>query len=356
MAIAVTRDFEKTHGQLTAWLARKLPAGTKPELSALEIPQGAGHSNETLLFDASWSERGERRTQRYVARVRPSGRGVFPEYDMRLQYRCMEVLGAKTTIPVPRMLWFEEDDQILGQPFYVMERVDGVVPPDNPPFAVMGWLAESSVENQRLLWRRSLETLVRLHDLDWRSIGLGFLDRPQYGAAGFEQQLGYYADYLPWAKAGTEQPLLDDTFEWLQAKKPADLGPVVLNWGDARISNMMYRDYTPVAVLDWEMACTGPVEVDLTWFWFLCWFLTGGLGIDNLPGFPDRDGTAAIYAEIAKRPVRNLDYFVVWAAFRFGVIMVAIDEVMRQNGIDMGSSPSSLALAAVETTRKRCRA
>jgi aminoglycoside phosphotransferase (APT) family kinase protein len=356
MAIAVNRDFEKTHGELTAWLATRLPAGARPELSALEIPQGAGHSNETLLFDATWREGGDRRRARYVARVRPGGRGVFPEYDLRMQYRCMEVLGAKTTIPVPRMLWFEEDGAILGQPFYVMERVEGVVPPDNPPFAVMGWLAESAVEDQRRLWRRSLEVLVRLHQVDWRGIGLGFLDRPAYGPAGFAQQLGYYAEYLPWAKAGTSQPLLDDTFAWLRAHAPAEPGPVGITWGDARISNMMYRDFTPVAVLDWEMACTGPAEVDVTWFWYICWFLTAGLGIDNLPGFPDRDGTAAIYEEIAQRRLRDLDYFEVWAAFRFGVIMVAIDEVMRQNHIDMGSSPSSLALGALETARKRCRA
>jgi aminoglycoside phosphotransferase (APT) family kinase protein len=355
MAIAVTRDFEKTHGDLTRWIASRLPPDARPELSALEIPQGAGHSNETLLFDATWREGGAPRTQRFVARVKPGGRGVFPEYDMRLQYRCMEILGA-TTIPVPRMLWFEEDPSILGQPFYVMERVDGLVPGDNPPFAVMGWLAESSAADQARLWRNSLEVLARLHALDWRRIGLGFLDRPRYGAEGFPQQLGYYAEYLPWAKAGTAHPLLDDTFAWLHAHRPADLGPVVLNWGDARISNMMYRDYVPVAVLDWEMACTGPAEVDLAWFWFLCWFLTGGLGIENLPGFPDRDGTAAIYESITKRPVRNLDYFEVWAAFRFGVIMVAIDEVMRQNGIDMPASPSGLALAAIEATRVRCGA
>jgi aminoglycoside phosphotransferase (APT) family kinase protein len=356
MAIAVTRDFEQTRGQLAAWLASRLPSGARPQLSALEIPQGAGHSNETLLFDATWNDGGARRSQRLVARVRPGHRGVFPEYDMRAQYRCMQVLGEKTAIPVPRMLWFEDDPAVLGQPFYVMERVDGLVPPDNPPFAVMGWLAESSVEDQRRLWRRSLATLAELHRLDWRGIGLGFLDRPEYGAAGFEQQLGYYAAYLPWAKAGTSQPLLDDTFGWLRAHRPSDLGPPGLTWGDARISNMMYRDYTPVAVLDWEMACTGPPEVDVTWFWYVCWFLTGGLGIDNLPGFADRDGTAAIYAEIAGRPLDNLDYFGVWAAFRFAVIMVAIDEVMRQNDIDMGASPSGLALGALDATRRRCRA
>jgi len=353
MAIAVTRDLERTCEQLTGWLADRLSPGANPELSALEIPQGAGHSNETILFEASWRAGDAIRKQRYVARIRPTGRGVFPEYDMRLQYRCMEVLGRETTIPVPRVLWFEEDAGVLGQPFYVMERVDGVVPSDNPPFAVMGWLAEASIDDQPRLWRSSLEILARLHALDWRGIGLGFLDRPQYGPTGFAQQLGYYAEFLPWAKAGTEQPLLDDTFAWLRRHEPRDLGDPVITWGDARISNMMYRDFTPVAVLDWEMACVGAPEVDLVWFWFLAWFLTGGLGIDNLPGFPDRDGTAAIYESITGRPVRHLDYFEVWAAFRFGVIMVSIDEVVRQAGVDMPSA-SVLALNALETSRARC--
>ncbi|MGH7896133.1 MAG: phosphotransferase family protein [Candidatus Binatia bacterium] len=357
MAIVVTRDCDRTREQLTGWLARRLPAGSRPVLSALEIPQGAGHSNETLLFEATWSDGGAPRAQRYVARVKPSGRAVFPEYDVRLQFRCMEVLRERTSIPVPNVVWFEEDASVVGQPFYVMERVDGVVPSDNPPFALMGWLAEASPADQARLWRSSLDVLAALHALDWRGIGLGFLDRPQYGPAGFEQQLGYYAEYLPWAKDGASHPLLDDTFAWLRLKKPPDLGPVVLNWGDARISNMMYRDFTPVAVLDWEMACIGPPEVDLGWFWYISYFLTEGLGLSNLPGFPDRDGTAAIYQSITKRPVRHLDYFEVWAGFRFGVVMVAIDAMMRVHGVAMGdASPSGLALGALEATRARCGA
>ena len=122
MALVVTRDFDATRVQLAAWLATKLPAGAQPTLSALEIPQGAGHSNETLLFEASWGDEGASRTQRFVARVPPGGRGVFPEYDMELQVRCMQTLGAKTTIPVPRVLWFEPDPAILGQPFYEIGR------------------------------------------------------------------------------------------------------------------------------------------------------------------------------------------------------------------------------------------
>ena len=355
MAIVVTRDFDRTRTQLTTWLATRLPPNADPVLSTLEIPQGAGHSNETVLFDATWREEGVARTRRFVGRIRPTGRGVFPEYDMRLQYRCMETLGRYSTVPVPRVLWFEDDASVLGQPFYVMERVDGAVPSDNPPFAVMGWLAEATPAEQARLWRSSLGVLADIHALDWRGIGMGFLDRPRYGATGFDQQLAFYAEYLPWAKAGTEHPLLDDTLAWLVAKKPTNLGPTVITWGDARISNMMYREFTPVAVLDWEMACLGVPEVDVAWFWYICWFLTGGLGITNLPGFPDRDGTAAIYESVSGRQLHDLDYFEVWAAFRFGVIMVAIDEVVRRNGVDMPSA-SALAMGALDTTRKRCGA
>ena len=64
----------------------------------------------------------------------------------------------------------------------------------------------------------------------------------------------------------------------------------------------------------------------------------------------------AIYESFAGRAVRNLDYFEMWAAFRFAVVMVAIDEVMRVNGIAMEASPSGLALGALETTRARCGA
>src|SRR5215472_4704173 len=138
MALLQTRDLESTRSQLSDWLAGRLPRGAAPQISDVQIPQGAGHSNETLLFDARWHEGGAERAGGFVVRVRPGGRAVFPEYDIALQFRCMQILGTRTSVPVPRVLWFEEDAQILGQPFYVMEKIDGVVPSDNPPYAIAG--------------------------------------------------------------------------------------------------------------------------------------------------------------------------------------------------------------------------
>jgi aminoglycoside phosphotransferase (APT) family kinase protein len=332
MAILVTRDLDATRPRLTAWLARQLPPGAEPELSALTIPQGAGHSNETLLFDARWREGGAERHERFVGRVQPKGRAVFPEYDMALQFRCMELLGAHSTVPVPRVIWFEADPSVLGQPFYVMERVEGVVPSDNPPFSIAGWLAEATPAQQEQLWRESIAVLARIHRVDWRAVGFDFLDRPQYGQTGFDQQLGYYREFLPWATAGNPPAALTDARAWLDAHRPTVAGPTVLNWGDARISNMIYRDFAPVAVLDWEMACLGPGEVDLAWFLFMNHFLTEGLGIPNLPGFLDRSATAALYGSLAGRPVRDLAYYEVWAGFRFAAIMLAINQMLIEHG------------------------
>lgn len=354
MAILPTQDLEGTRRRLAGWLATKLgDGGSAPQVSDLEIPQGAGHSNTTLLFDARWTERGAECRGSFVARVRPGGgRGVFPEYDMQLQYRCMQILGTRTRVPVPRMLWFEDDTSVLGQPFYVMEKLEGVVPSDNPPYSMMGWLAEATPRQQEALWRRSIEVLARIHGLDWRALGFDFLDRPRYGATGFEQQLGYYREYLGWAAKDAPPAELMETLAWLEENRPTDPGPVVINWGDARISNMMYRDFTPVAVLDWEMACLGPAEVDLAWFLYMNFFLTEAIGMPGLPGFLDADATAGAYEQVSGRPVRDMHYYSVWAGFRFAAIIVAIETMIAEHGIDQPGA-SALALAALEKVRAR---
>jgi aminoglycoside phosphotransferase (APT) family kinase protein len=350
MAILQAQDLDGTRRKLTAWLAGKLPAAAQGlEISELTIPEGAGHSNTTLLFDARWTESGATRGGGLVARVQPSGRGVFPEYDMHLQYRCMEILGAHSNVPVPRVLWFEPDANVLGHPFYVMEKLAGIVPSDNPPYAIAGWVAEASAADQEALWRRSIEVMSRIHRLDWRELGFSFLDRPEYGPTGFAQQFAYYREYLSWATDGRPAPELEETLAWLEANRPEG-DRIVLNWGDARISNMMYRDFTPIAVLDWEMACLGPPEADVAWFLFMNDFLTTAIGLPGVAGFPDAAATAAEYGRHAGSPLRDLSYFSVWAAFRFAVIMAAIETLMKANGID---SPGigGMALTALEKVR-----
>ena len=87
-----------------------------------------GFSSDTLIFHLVYDERGESVRRGMVIRLKPlSEFGVFPEYDVALQFRVMKAL-ADTQVPVPRMLWLEEDPAPLGSPFYMMEKLEGCVP------------------------------------------------------------------------------------------------------------------------------------------------------------------------------------------------------------------------------------
>ena len=83
----------------------------------------------------------------------------------------------------------------------------------------------------------------------------------------------------------------------------------MLCWGDSRIGNVMYQDFAPVAVLDWEMATLGPREMDLGWMAFLHRFFEDIAGLANLPGLPDflrLPDLAQTYAEITgPHPTRS---------------------------------------------------
>src|SRR5687767_2738130 len=138
MALANTRDPQESAAQLTAWLKGKVGA-EDVAVTGVSVPQASGMSNETLLFDARWTEDGQERGGRYVARVAPQGPAVFPSYDLVTEQRVMQALAQHTQVPVPATPWVETDPSVLGAQFLVMERLEGRVPADDPPFTAAGW-------------------------------------------------------------------------------------------------------------------------------------------------------------------------------------------------------------------------
>jgi hypothetical protein len=159
MPIPAQRDLEATRSTLTDWLAGKLPDARDLTLGPLVAPAGTGFSNDTLLFDATWTEGGETRGEEYVARIRPSGYQVFPETDVALQYRVMKILGEGTDVPVPTVFWLEEDGSVLGQPFFLMRRVHGEIPSDSPPFTMEGFLVDATPSNRKRLWNSGIDAM-----------------------------------------------------------------------------------------------------------------------------------------------------------------------------------------------------
>jgi aminoglycoside phosphotransferase (APT) family kinase protein len=317
------RDLAADRSQLASWLERRLPASAQPRLSELTTPTASGFSNDTLLCDLAWREGGRERSESLVVRVQPTGFQVFPEYDLALQVRTLELL-ASTDVPVPRALWFEpEDRSVLGAPFYVMARVAGRVPTDQPPYHSGGWMTEASPEEREAIWWGGIECIAKIHRLDWKGLGFGFLEKPELGDTGLERQLEYYRRYLAWAARGEAQPTIEAALAWLEAHAPAG-EPTVLCWGDARIGNIIFDGTRPAAVLDWEMVTLGSPEADLAWAIFLDRHHSEGIETPRLAGFPSYEETVARYESWSGHRVKHLHYYQVFAGFRFAVIFLRI--------------------------------
>ncbi|MGH7821644.1 MAG: phosphotransferase family protein [Candidatus Binatia bacterium] len=331
MSLLQSRDLDDAARTLGPWLSERLPGARELRIEGMSAPPSTGFSNETLLFDARWTESGEERSQGLVARVKATRFQVFPEYDIERQYRVLEILG-ETKVPVPRVYGFEPDARHLGAPFFVMERIEGEIPPDAPTYHMAGWLTEARPEERERLWWSGVETMAKVHRLDWRRLRLEFLEPQGSGATPLERQLDYYGGFLEWVAAGRPQPVVERALAWLVRHRPREAEPVAFCWGDSRLGNMIFRSFRCVAVLDWEMAVLANPEQDLAWWLFFDRHHSEGCEAPRLEGFPSREDTIERYREWTGHPPRHLEYYEVFAAFRFGVIMIRVGQHLVQAG------------------------
>lgn len=318
-----TRDPEDLTRRLTAWLNTRLPGA---KAVGVRVPESNGMSSETLLFDIEHPEPPLRSCALRLA-ADPAAYTVFPEYDMVRQYRTMRLVGERSDLPVPKVLWLEEDPGPLGAPFFVMERVEGRVPPDVMPYTYEGnWLHAATDDERKRLEAASVGLLARLHDqVPVREAE--FLAFPGEGDA-LSRHVAAQRAYYAWVVDGVARsPLIEDAFDRLTDLWPADPGTPVLNWGDARIGNVVYDGFEPAAVLDWEMAALAPREVDLGWTIYLHRFfqdLTVAFGQRGLPDFLRRDRVEERYARLTGHTPRDMDFYTLYAALRHAVVMLRV--------------------------------
>ncbi|MFJ5309179.1 phosphotransferase family protein [Streptomyces sp. NPDC088350] len=318
-----TRDPEELAHRLTAWLDTRLPGAKAVNVT---VPASNGMSSETLLFDIEHPEPLLRACALRLA-ADPAAYTVFPVYDMPRQFRTMRLVADRTDLPVPRVRWLEEDPGPLGAPFFVMERAGGRVPPDVMPYTYEGnWLHAATDAERAHLEAASVALVARLHD----QVPLQeaeFLTLPGDGDA-LTRHVASQRAYYDWVVDGlARSPLIESAFDRLTDLWPTDPGEPVLNWGDARIGNVVYDGFDPVAVLDWEMAAPAPREVDLGWTVYLHRFfqdLTVAFGQAGLPEFFRRDRVEARYAELTGHTPRDMDFYTLYAALRHAIVMLRI--------------------------------
>lgn len=327
MGVPVKRDPEATRQTLSKYLSREL--GAQTTIENLVVPEASGFSNETIVFDAHWEAHGQPTHKSMVLRSSPSdGYAVFRNYSMSDQVACMRGVAAHSQVPVPTILFHELDPAVLGSEFYVMGKVEGQVPGDNPAYTVESWLKDSTPQQQRLLLTGHLKNIANLHLIDDPEQRFGFLT--VRGLDGMLEELRITGQ---WALQGREVPIISQAFAWLEARHPERVGPNVLVWGDARVGNTIFDDFEPVAVLDWEMACLGPPEFDVAWTLMMDIYHTKGSGVEPLAGWMSPNEQVGLYESLTGTQLRDLDYYIVLSQLRFALVMVRISDSLIATGV-----------------------
>ncbi len=345
----LVEDIEGTRRKLAAWFSER--KGCEVTVPALNIPEGTGMSNVTLLFDICWEENGDSKSEACVGRLQPEiERPVFPSYDLTLQYRIMEALSQQTDIPAPEVRGIELDSSILGVPFYIMKKTEGRIPTDMPPYNMDGWLMHETTPQQREnLWNAGIDVMARFHTLDHSALGFDDL-APPAGMTPLQQQLKYWRDYQDWGMEGLQHEIGLQALEWLEANQPEN-EMTRLCWGDSRISNMIFsQDCSGVeAVLDWEMAVLGNPVQDLAWYCYIDNTFAEGLGFPRLEGFPSYPDTVKRWQAATGYSADDFYYYTVFAGMRYGLIL---SRIMLSTGQD-SEVQSNFAVKLLEKTMER---
>lgn len=287
--------------RLLEYLHRQLPSADGLALSRLSgMPAGA--SNETLALDLDVECAKRRFTVPLV--FRPQRRdGILAPYDVGRQFRVMRALAA-TAVPVPAVMWHEPTGQVLGTPFFFMERVSGETLP-------LFWYGGRSPRLEAVA-----AALATVHAVDWQTAGLGFL-LPAGATAALPSALE--CDLAQW-KAKAAAVGLDRHGElvalgsFLAANEPADARHGLLH-GDPNPGNYLLRGDDVAAVVDWEVAAIGDQRSDLGFYAALL-TVFGGMGPDG-----GRTVLSEAYEGITGRPLTDLDYYEAVGLYKMAVVM-----------------------------------
>jgi aminoglycoside phosphotransferase (APT) family kinase protein len=337
---------------LAAWLGQRVPGleGT-PEL----LQFGRGFSNLTYLVRFPGRE--------LVVRRAPPGINIKSAHDMGREFRILHALSPMWS-KVPRPIAHCDDASVIGTPFYVMERVRGVILRAQEPGPRSDGLVLDEPTMRRLS-ESACDTLAEIHQLDSRAAGLGELGKPE----GYvERQVRGWAERYRKSKTD-DVPTVERLGAWLEEHRPAESGATLVH-NDFKYDNVVLApDLSGVtAVLDWEMATIGDPLMDLGTA--LGYWIDPGdrpllegrsvFGPTNLPGNLSRMELVERWSRSTGRDASNIVFYYAFALFKLAVISQQlykryVDGLTREERYSfmLGSVRSVTATALVAVDKKR---
>jgi aminoglycoside phosphotransferase (APT) family kinase protein len=326
-----SRDTTTVPRLMSQWLSTVLPGGVTPDVTVESGVDSTGMSSETIMLTARWQEDGHPVEQKLVARVAPTTEDVpvFPTYLLDHQFEVIRKVGELTDVPVPRVRWIETTGEVLGTSFFLMDYVDGVVPPDVMPYTFGGnWFADAPAEQQRKLQDASVGVLATLHSIPDAENTFGFLTEGLRGDTALRRHFGWVWSWYDFAASDIgRSALVERSLQWLQDNWPDEAAarePALL-WGDARVGNVLYRDFAPVAVLDWEMVTLGPRELDVAWMIYAHMVFQELAGLATLPGLPGvmrEEDVRATYQRLTGVELADLNWFYVYSGVMWACVFM----------------------------------
>jgi aminoglycoside phosphotransferase (APT) family kinase protein len=342
-----TRDPAELRASMEAWLST---TNLGSRVTSLDIPEHTGMSSLSVMLEVDGDELAA--PERLVARLAPDASSVpvFPTYDLEKQFLVLDHLAHHSDVSVPRVRQLELDPGPLGVPFFVMDRIDGQIPPDILPYPFGSWLSEASRADQRRLQDAALAALAGVHRVELSRELTTRLAFDREGGTALRRHVAEVRAYYEWCAAdGVRSSVIEEGFLWLEEHWPAPgADESVLSWGDARIGNMIFVDFKPVALLDWEMVGLAPREVDLAWMIYLHrWFddIAALIDIEPMRHFMRVPDVVATYEAESGVAPRHLRFFLFYAALRHGAIMFRVSRRQIAYGqAVMPADPNDLIL------------
>jgi len=333
--------------RVEAFLKDSIP-GLEGDLSLAQFPSGA--SNLTYLVTCG--------RRQMILRRPPAGTKAATAHDMGREVKVLSALCDRLSF-VPRPLAFCQDEAVMGCPFYVMERIEGIIlRRDLPPglFASPGEL--------RALFERFVEVLHELHALDYAEVGLADLGKPR----GYvrRQVLGWSKRYR--AARTPDVPDFEVVMEWLAEKMPPETERAAIIHNDFKLDNIVLDPADPfeiIGVLDWEMCTLGDPLMDLG--------STLGYWVDrddpperhvmrsmptHLEGSLTRREFVETYGRLSGLRMDGFDFYYCFGLFRLAVIIQQIyyryyhGQTTNERFKDFGMGVAILERAAAEVIAK----
>ena len=280
----------------------------------LTIKQYAGGASN-LTYLLQWGN------QQVILRTSPRGANIKGAHDMGREHKVLNLLDGHFAYS-PKALLYCEDEQIIGRPFYLMQKVEGIIPRRSFPMSI-------SKQQAQNMCKDLIDVHIALHEIDLDKTGLINLGKPQ---GYIQRQISGWNQRYKNALVEGSLPATE-LMQWLSENQPDDTQTTLIH-NDYKFDNVVMSVEQPhkiIAVLDWEMTTIGSPLMDLGCslaYWVEKTDSPAMQAIrmmpTNIEGMMTRQEIIEYYGKQRNLDMTNFNYFYKFGLFRLAVIVQQI--------------------------------